>query len=141
MLLPSASKKLEESIVSLVNSITEDDHGSWLLNILRQLQEILKEIFYETGPELLLPPFMNLYRMTLRSHFIDTSVVILNVPIELLVGRYLFLVFSIILKLLKYTLCIAVHWQRTLLLLVVKLSHREFYSSPVTRAKRKWNAL
>jgi len=103
MLLPSAPKKLEKSIAALVRKASRvaDDDGSWLstddlFDILRQLQDILEIVFYEIGPELSLPPFLKSYSLTLRSHFMTQTVVILNVPRELLVGRYLnYLFFAI----------------------------------------------
>lgn len=95
MVLPSASKKLEKSIAALVKkaSWVQDDIGSWLstedlFDILRQLQDISEIVFYEIGPELPLPPFLKSYSLTLRSHFVTQTAVILNVSRELLVGRY-----------------------------------------------------
>ena len=94
MLLPSASDKLKDLTATLVKKFIPDDEDAWLsshqlYDILRQLQEILEIVFYETGTELQLPPFLNSYSMTLHSHFIDKSVVILNISRELLVGSSL----------------------------------------------------
>lgn len=151
MLLPSASKKLEKSIAVIVKKASRDaaDDESWLstddlFDILRQLQDILEIFFYEIGPELPLPSFLKSYSLTLRSHFMAQTVCILNVPCELLVGRYLNYLFLVLwffgISLNVGIFSFSVHWPRTLPLLAVQLSHRESYSLLVTRSKRKWNA-
>ena len=91
MLLPCASKKLERTVAKLVSTAPreDDDYEPWLFDNLRRLHELIEVIFYEKGAPVDLPPFLAAYGHSLRSHFIDKAVVILNVSKELLVGSSL----------------------------------------------------
>jgi len=99
MLLPSASEKLERSVVRLVQLVhgrsqIDGDEDAWLstgqlLYILKQLHELIQLVFYEKGFELDLPNFLTSFGRSIRSHFIDKSIEILNVPRDLLAGSAL----------------------------------------------------
>jgi hypothetical protein len=60
-----------------------------LFQILRDLHRLIEAEFHERIHDLALPAFLISYGRTLKSHFIDKSVVILNVSRELLVGSAL----------------------------------------------------
>ena len=95
-LLPSTPRKLKKLVDWLAQQAPRigDNENSWLstdqlFKILRLLHSIIDKVFHERGPEVDLPPFLASYGRILNSHFIDKSVIILNVSRELLVGSSL----------------------------------------------------
>lgn len=99
ILLPSASDKLEVSVGQLIQLVNErsqsdvDEYGSvsieQLLHILRELHKLIQLVYYEKSVELNLPAFLTSFGHSLRSHFIEKSVEILNVPRHLMAGSAL----------------------------------------------------
>lgn len=95
ILLPSATLKIESLVNRLIKRAPRiGDEEDWLstaqlFKILRDLNQLIEAVFHEKNPELTLPPFLVSYGRTLQSHFIDKSVVILNVSRDLLVGSAL----------------------------------------------------
>ena len=95
ILLPSATLKIESLVNRLIKRAPRiGEEEDWLstaqlFKILRDLNQLIEAVFYERNPELTLPPFLVSYGRTLQSHFIDKSVVILNVSRDLLVGSAL----------------------------------------------------
>lgn len=95
-LLPSVPLDLERLLNRVAKEAPRisDDENSWLstvqlFKVLRQLHDVIKTVFHKYGPEVSLPPFLVTYGRTLKSHFLDKAIVILNVSRELLVGSAL----------------------------------------------------
>lgn len=99
MLLPSASEMLAISVAQLIQLVNErsqsdvDEYGSvsteQRLHILRELHKLIQLVYYEKGVQLNLPAFLNSFGRSLRSHFIENSVEILNVPRHLMAASAL----------------------------------------------------
>ncbi|XP_057375006.1 uncharacterized protein LOC130695963 [Daphnia carinata] len=93
--LPAGASNIDALVNELIQQTPSiDGEEDWLsvaqlFTILRQLHQLIKAVFHQKSRELDLPPFLVSYGRTLRSHFIDKAVVILNVPRELLVGSSL----------------------------------------------------
>uniref|UniRef100_A0A0P4YE06 AAA+ ATPase domain-containing protein n=2 Tax=Daphnia magna TaxID=35525 RepID=A0A0P4YE06_9CRUS len=93
--LPSGASKIDTLVNQLIQRTPriggEEDWLSvaQLFKILRHLHQLIEAIFHQKSPELALPSFLVSYGRTLKSHFIDKAVVILNVPRDLLVGSSL----------------------------------------------------
>lgn len=97
ILLPSASEKLESTmnrLVQLVRGRSQIGEDGWLstnqlLYIFQVLHELIQMVYYDRGADLDLPTFLTSFGHSLRSHFIDKSIEILNVPRDLLAGSAL----------------------------------------------------
>lgn len=101
MLLPSASDRIDSSVVHLIQLIhgrTQIDRDKdallppeQLLYILQQLHEdVIQPLYNEKGVKLDLPNFLTAFGESLRSHFHgDKSIEILNVPRDLVAGSAL----------------------------------------------------
>ncbi|KAI9554203.1 hypothetical protein GHT06_019475 [Daphnia sinensis] len=93
--LPSGASKIDGLVNQLIQRTPriggEEDWLSvaQLFTILRHLHQLIETIFHQKSPKLDPPPFLVSYGRTLKSHFIDKAVVILNVPRDLLVGSSL----------------------------------------------------
>jgi hypothetical protein len=93
--LPSADIEMETIVNQLIARapcINETDNWlstAQLLKIFSDLNQLIEVVFHEKSRELSLPSFLVNYGEMLKSHFIDKSVIILNVSGELLVGSAL----------------------------------------------------
>jgi len=99
VLLPSATGKLWRFVDRLVLLVHEsipinDDEDAFvsteqLLYVLRKLHDLIQLVYFKKGVELNLPTFLTSFGRSLRSHFIDKSVEILNVSKDLVAGSAL----------------------------------------------------
>ena len=81
-------------LVQLVRGRSQIGEDGWLstdqlLYIFQVLHELIQLIYYDKGAALDLPTFLTSFGYSLRSHFIDKSIEILNVPRDLLAGSAL----------------------------------------------------
>ena len=97
IILPSTAIEMETIVNQLIDRAPcIDETADWvtrsttrLFKIFSHLNQLIEVVFHEKSRELSLPSFLVNYGDMLKSHFIDKSVIILNVSGELLVGSAL----------------------------------------------------